>query len=197
MAEGLSPSLSVGFLSCSLLLLIACISRNDRDHPPPRPPALQPPPQKPAARRPVQRRAQFMLLRAPPNQAPPAARPQTDRPQARTVTCAVHAAPCPAQPTPTCRPAANRPPAGPYSDVQFMRFVLGLKSVACLPLVTAQQRILGVLRLGFEDAWAWDDNEKVRAGLGKRKGRGWEGGAGMGREDGRAPSWWGLLSIWC
>lgn len=51
--------------------------------------------------------------------------------------------------------------AGPYSDVQFMRFVLGLKSVTCLPLVVAGSRILGVLRLGFEDSWNWVEHEKV------------------------------------
>ncbi|KAJ9524486.1 hypothetical protein QJQ45_019550, partial [Haematococcus lacustris] len=49
---------------------------------------------------------------------------------------------------------------GPYSDVQFMRFVLGLRSVACLPLVMANARILGVLRLGFKDMWHWAEQEK-------------------------------------
>lgn len=49
---------------------------------------------------------------------------------------------------------------GPYSDVQFMRFVLGLKSVACLPLVVSGSRLLGVLRLGFEEAWQWEEQEK-------------------------------------
>jgi hypothetical protein len=52
--------------------------------------------------------------------------------------------------------------AGPYSDVQFMRFVLNLKSVACLPLVVASTRMLGVLRLGFEEMWQWNEQEKVR-----------------------------------
>lgn len=54
---------------------------------------------------------------------------------------------------------------GPYSDVQFMRFVLGLRSVACLPLVVANTRILGVLRLGFDDAWIWEEQEKVRSNV--------------------------------
>lgn len=52
---------------------------------------------------------------------------------------------------------------GPYSDVQFMRFVLGLRSVACLPLVVANARILGVLRLGFEAPWQWVEHEKSLA----------------------------------
>ncbi len=42
-----------------------------------------------------------------------------------------------------------------------MRFVLGLKSIACLPLVSAQGRVLGVLRLGFQVPWEWTDPEKV------------------------------------
>lgn len=54
-------------------------------------------------------------------------------------------------------------PSGPYSDVQFMRFVLGLKSVACLPLVVASSRIIGVLRLGFQEPWDWNEQEKVGA----------------------------------
>lgn len=49
---------------------------------------------------------------------------------------------------------------GPYSDVQFMRFVLGLRSVACLPLVVANARILGVLRLGFEAPCQWAEHER-------------------------------------
>ncbi|GIL54291.1 hypothetical protein Vafri_9852 [Volvox africanus] len=49
---------------------------------------------------------------------------------------------------------------GPYADVQFMRFVLNLRSVACLPLVMAGSRVLGVLRLGFEDWWNWTEHEK-------------------------------------
>ncbi|GIL74060.1 hypothetical protein Vretimale_4983 [Volvox reticuliferus] len=49
---------------------------------------------------------------------------------------------------------------GPYADVQFMRFVLNLRSVACLPLVVAGSRVLGVLRLGFEDWWNWTEHEK-------------------------------------
>jgi hypothetical protein len=43
-----------------------------------------------------------------------------------------------------------------------MRFVLNLKSVACLPLVVASTRMLGVLRLGFEEMWQWNEQEKVR-----------------------------------
>jgi hypothetical protein len=43
-----------------------------------------------------------------------------------------------------------------------MRFVLNLKSVACLPLVVASTRLLGVLRLGFEETWHWTEQEKVR-----------------------------------
>lgn len=42
-----------------------------------------------------------------------------------------------------------------------MRFVLGLRSVACLPLVVLGSRILGVLRLGFETPCAWGEHEKV------------------------------------
>lgn len=51
--------------------------------------------------------------------------------------------------------------SGPYSDVQFMRFVLNLKSVACLPLVSLNGRMLGVLRLGFEESCPWSDKDKV------------------------------------
>jgi hypothetical protein len=54
----------------------------------------------------------------------------------------------------------DRPrPAAP--DPQFMRFVLNLRSVACLPLVVADSRVLGVLRLGFDDLWNWSEQEKV------------------------------------
>lgn len=81
---------------------------------------------------------------------------------------------------------------GPYADVQFMRFVLSLRSVACLPLVVAGSRVLGVLRLGFEEQWNWTEQEKVRSrgvgrgGVGGKRGRAGvsmritEGGVGWG-----------------
>ena len=59
---------------------------------------------------------------------------------------------------------------GTGSDVQFMRFVLGLKCIACLPLFVANQRILGVLRLGFDDPRGWPEQEKVRACVCARSG---------------------------
>ena len=52
---------------------------------------------------------------------------------------------------------------GTGPDVQFMRFVLGLKCIACLPLFVANQRILGVLRLGFDEPRGWPEQEKVCA----------------------------------
>ena len=60
--------------------------------------------------------------------------------------------------------------SGPYSDVQFMRFVLGLRSLACLPLVVDGLRILGVLRLGFEGEKQWGEQEKVGEGGGHLPG---------------------------
>ncbi len=56
-----------------------------------------------------------------------------------------------------------------------MRFVLGLKSAACLPLVSPTGRVLGVLRLGFQEPWEWTDSEKVRGAAAcwaEGKGRG-------------------------
>eukprot|EP00798_Chlamydomonas_sp_ICE-L_P012036 gene12036-15138_t len=55
---------------------------------------------------------------------------------------------------------------GPCSDVQFMRFVLGLKAVACVPLVVANSRILGFLRLGFAQSCIWEETDKAQGGLG-------------------------------
>lgn len=52
--------------------------------------------------------------------------------------------------------------SGPYSDLQFMHFVMGLRSVACLPLGLTQQQAVGVLRLGFDEPREWFELDKVR-----------------------------------
>lgn len=46
-------------------------------------------------------------------------------------------------------------------DIQYMQLALGLTSVACLPLLVADQRILGCLQIGFEEARIWTDFEMV------------------------------------
>lgn len=53
--------------------------------------------------------------------------------------------------------------AGPFTDVQFMRFVLGVQSVACIPLTVEGSPTLGVLRLGFDTPYSWPAIEQVRA----------------------------------
>ena len=65
----------------------------------------------------------------------------------------------------SCRPVFVNDIAdfsGNGPDIQFMRFVLGLKCIACLPLFVANQRILGCLRLGFDEPRAWVEDEMVR-----------------------------------
>jgi hypothetical protein len=52
--------------------------------------------------------------------------------------------------------------SGNGPDIQFMRFVLGMNCIACLPLFVANQRILGVLRLGFAEPRGWPEQERVR-----------------------------------
>ena len=49
----------------------------------------------------------------------------------------------------------------PLACLQFMHFVMGLQSMTCLPLVISNQRILGVLRLGFDEPRNWVEQEKV------------------------------------
>jgi hypothetical protein len=49
---------------------------------------------------------------------------------------------------------------GTYTDLHFMRLVLGLESVACLPLVV-NMRVLGVLRLGYGHTTEWEEQEQV------------------------------------
>ncbi len=74
----------------------------------------------------------------------------------------------------SCKPvfvndiAASFPTANNGSDIQYMRFVLGLKCIACLPLFATSQRqnsgrILGVLRLGFEHPRKWIESERSLA----------------------------------
>lgn len=52
--------------------------------------------------------------------------------------------------------------AGRYTDLQFMRLVLGLESVACLPLMSSTH-MQGVLCLGYSFPIDWNSLEQVRS----------------------------------